>query len=76
MKEYIIYVETVNNTKYYYTNKKYNELNITSNVLKANKYKTFSIAKGVTNRQKLFNKYCDIKGFKSLNINLMTGETK
>ena len=68
MHKYIIYVKTVNGTKYFYTKKKYNTLNITNNILKAQVYNTFKGANIAINRLNLFNKYYNIKGFESLNI--------
>ena len=70
MNKYIIYVNTKNNTNYYYTNKGYNTLNITNNISHAKEYNTFNGAKQAINKLNLFNKYSIIKNFESLNIEL------
>lgn len=68
MDEYTISIITENNSRYYYTNKKGYNGRITLNRIYANKYKEFSIAKGVSTRLRLFEYFSNIRYFKSLNI--------
>jgi len=53
---------------YYYTTKTGHALNLTINIIYANKYKNIAIAKAIITRQKLLEKYTNINGFVSLTI--------
>ena len=64
----IIYIESENGTKYYYTDKGYNDLEVTTNPEKAKMYNTFQGARCASTRKEMFHNYCTIKGFKRLVI--------